>query len=133
VTKPAPDGRLTVYYDASCPICATEMHALAARDADGRFTLVDCSQAGFAPTAEGPSRDDMMRRIHARDANGQWLRGIDVFAAVYGIAGYRRVAALLGARPLRPLLDRAYGWVADHRYLLSRFGLPRVLGRVLRR
>ena len=33
---------LTVFYDASCPLCASEMHALAARDREARLVLVDC-------------------------------------------------------------------------------------------
>jgi predicted DCC family thiol-disulfide oxidoreductase YuxK len=120
---------LTVYYDASCPLCRTEMETLKARDCDDRLRLVDCSAAAFDArtfAAQGVTRTMMMERIHAHDVAGRWLVGLDVFAVVYGAAGFPRLARLYGSRRLRPLLDRAYPWIATHRYALSRFGLPRL-------
>jgi predicted DCC family thiol-disulfide oxidoreductase YuxK len=127
-------GRLEVYFDRSCPLCTTEMDALAARDAGARLTMVDCSAAGFAVDApDAPSRDALMRRIHARDETGRWLRGIDVFVAVYRAAGLERTARVLDAPLLRPWLDRLYGHVADHRRLLAALGVHRALGWLLGR
>jgi predicted DCC family thiol-disulfide oxidoreductase YuxK len=125
----APHYPLTVYYDASCPLCRAEMETLKARDDGDRLQLVDCSAAAFdAATcaAQGVTRSMMLERIHARDAAGRWRSGLDVFAAVYGAAGFPRLARLYGSRRLRPLFDRAYPWIAAHRYALSRFGLPRL-------
>ena len=68
----------------------------------------------------------MMARIHARDAAGRWLRGIDVFAAVYRAAGLRRLARLYASRRLRPLFDRLYPWIADNRHYAVGLGLPRL-------
>ena len=119
---------LTVYYDASCPLCRAEMETLKARDCDDRLRLVDCSAAAFdarATAAQGVTRTMMMERIHARDVAGRWLVGLDVFAAVYGAAGLHGLARIYGSRRLRPLLDCAYPWIAAHRYALSRLGLPR--------
>ena len=127
---------LTVYYDASCPLCRAEMETLKARDGDDRLRLVDCSAAAFDATtcaAQGVTRTMMMERIHARDASGRWLVGLDVFAAVYGAAGFPRFARIYASRWLRPLLDRAYPWIATHRYALSRFGLPRLFDLFARR
>jgi predicted DCC family thiol-disulfide oxidoreductase YuxK len=120
---------LTVYYDASCPLCRSEMETLKARDAGDVLRLVDCSASAFddaACAAEGVTRPMMMARIHARDADGRWLRGVDVFALVYRAAGFTALARLYGSRLLRPLFDRLYPWIADHRYLLTRCGLPRL-------
>jgi len=123
------DYPLTVYYDASCPLCRTEIATMKARDAQDRLALVDCSPVDFsddACTLQGVTRDELMARIHARDAAGRWLRGIDVFAAVYRAAGLTWIARVYELRWLRPLLDRAYPWVADHRQALSRLGLARM-------
>lgn len=117
---------LTVFYDASCPLCASEMHALKARDCRGNIALVDCSASEFSDEglrAEGITRARLMSRIHARDAHGRWLVGLDCFEAVYRAAGVERAARVWGDRRLRPLFDRVYPWIADHRQALSRLGL----------
>ncbi|HTP99073.1 MAG TPA: DUF393 domain-containing protein [Casimicrobiaceae bacterium] len=124
---------LTVYYDASCPLCRAETEALKARDAGDALRLVDCSCADFEGPVDGVTRERMMARIHARDSAGRWIRGMDVFAAVYAAAGLRLLARLFASRALRPLFDRLYPWVADHRRELSRFGLPRPFRLVGRR
>jgi predicted DCC family thiol-disulfide oxidoreductase YuxK len=117
---------LTVYYDASCPMCAGEMHSLKDLDAHGRIVLVDCSAPGFrddALQADGISREAPMRLIHARDANGRWLIGIDCFEAVYRAAGLGRAARVWGSPRLRRALVAIYPWIARHRQLLSRLGI----------
>ena len=123
---------LTIYYDASCPLCAREMHALKARDAGGRFTLTDCSAADFDERTcarDGITRDMMMACLHARDASGQWWSGLDVFEAAYRAAGLHLVARVIGSRRLRPILQRMYPWIAANRYALSRLGMARIFGR----
>ena len=118
---------LTIYYDASCPLCAGEMHALKTHDREDRLLLVDCSAPEFVTPHDGNgvTRAMMMARIHARDATGLWWSGIDVFEAAYRAAGFTRCARIYGSRFLRPLLDRVYPWIADHRQRLSRLGLDR--------
>lgn len=118
---------ITVYYDASCRLCSAEIEAMKSRDAGDRLRLADCSAEAFV-APEGVSREELMSRIHARDANGTWLRGIDVFAEVYEAAGFRRLARIYRSRALRPLLDRAYPWIADNRQALSKLGLARMFG-----
>jgi len=125
-------GPIEVFYDGSCPICTTEMKALARRDGGVRLALTDCSPEGFrVAAADAPARAVLMHRIHARDAEGRWLRGIDVFVAAYDAAGFHRTARVLASPCLRPLLDRLYGVIADHRRPLAARRLHRLLARVL--
>jgi len=125
-------GPLEVFYDGSCPICTTEMKALARRDGGVRLALTDCSPTGFAADApDAPTRAELMHRIHARDAQGRWLRGVDVFVAAYDAAGFHRTARVLATPRLRPLLDRLYGVVADHRRPLAALRVHRLLARIL--
>lgn len=127
---------LTVYYDQSCPLCATEMHVIRELDWRGRLKLVDCSAPEFDDRAladEGVTREAMMTRLHARDPEGRWLTGLDAFEAVYASAGLQGMARFWGDRRLRPVLDRIYPVMARYRQPLSRLGLHRLVGAVLAR
>jgi len=125
---------LTVYYDRSCPLCATEMEVLESLDWRGRLKLVDCSAADFddsGPAKEGVTRAAMMTKLHARDPEGRWLVALDAFEAVYASAGLAGAARLWAHPTLRPVLDRIYPWIARNRQRLSKLGLHRLVGALL--
>lgn len=127
---------LTVYFDGSCPLCTAEVSALKVHDRDDALQLVDCASPGFTDhhlQAAGIANADLLRMIHARDGDGRWLKGVDVFVAMYRIAGLHAIARLWAHPWLRPLWDRAYPWIARHRMALSRLGLERVYGWLVRR
>jgi predicted DCC family thiol-disulfide oxidoreductase YuxK len=120
---------ITVFYDHSCPMCRSEMLAMKSRDHSNGMVLADCSAPEFDEAAyakEGVKRADMMRLIHAKDAKGKWLIGVDVFVVVYALAGYRLMSAVWASRLLRPFLTRLYPWVADNRMWLSKFGVSKL-------
>lgn len=122
---------LVIYYDASCPLCREEMHALKAHDGEHRLALVDASAPGFTdPELANANigQDALMRLIHARDAAGQWFIGVPVFEQAFGAVGLHQVAALWGHPRLRPLWDRLYPWLARFRGPLSCIGLNRAYG-----
>ena len=126
---------LRIWYDRRCGLCRREMHALAEFDVRGRLQLVDCSAPGFEDPelrAAGVSTAEAMRIIHARDADGRWLRGVDVFVAAYAGMGVTRMARVFAHPRLRPLWDRLYPWIADHRNGLSRLGLTAPYGWLVR-
>jgi predicted DCC family thiol-disulfide oxidoreductase YuxK len=125
---------LTVFYDASCPMCASEMHALKARDVNGELELVDCSGADFDETVLAGTcirRQDLMTMIHARDAHGRWFVGVDVFELAYRLAGLNAIAGIWASPMLRPILVRLYPWIAKHRRWLSRVRLHKLVRLLL--
>ena len=127
---------LRIYFDNSCPLCRTEMFSLKQYDIKQRLELVDCSPAGFTDEfAEkaGYHRPQMMRLIHAMDANGQWLIGVPVFEAAYGATGIAGMEKMWANKWLRPLWNRLYPWVADNRMFLSKLGFTRLFGWMVKR
>ena len=126
---------LTLYVDDACALCHSEMVGLSARDANACLRVVDASVPGYAgDEATRAARLDqatLLHRLHARDANGQWLVGIPVFAAAYEAAGIHWMAKLLRIRVVRPLWNVGYAFVADHRWLLVKLGAPRLLAALL--
>lgn len=134
MNPPAIRYPLTVFYDASCPMCAGEMQALKNLDHE-RLALVDCSALDFDETVlagVGITRADLMARIHARDAHGRWLVALDALEAAYRAVGLERAADFWGARRFRPLLDPVYRWVARRRQVLSRLGISALARRFAR-
>jgi predicted DCC family thiol-disulfide oxidoreductase YuxK len=116
---------LTIYYDSACPICSTEMGTLMSLDVDHRLVLFDGAGGALdaACIEAGLSSQQLLAIIHARDADGRWIEGIDVFVAAYRAAGLSALASLFADRRLRPIWDRVYPWIARNRYRLSRLGL----------
>jgi hypothetical protein len=70
----------------------------------------------------------LMRRLHARDDDGVWRIGVPAFAAAYAAIDALPVARFFDHPGRRPFLDRAYGWLADHRQGFSRLGLNGLFG-----
>ncbi len=127
---------LRIYYDAQCPLCTRELHALVRHDVRGRLQLVDCSGGDFDdPDASRAGLDAglLMRRIHAIDATGRWCTGVTVFEAAYRAVGMDTMARTWAHPWLRPLWDRIYPWIADHRMLLSGLHLDGAFGWLVER
>jgi predicted DCC family thiol-disulfide oxidoreductase YuxK len=118
---------LTVYFDASCRLCNSEMQAIKIHDTEQRLILADCSAIDFddAPfRADGITREAMMECLHVLDSNGRWIKGVDAFELLYQTVGMTALAYLWGGKLTRPLADRIYPWVARHRQLISCTGIP---------
>jgi len=71
-------------------------------------------------------RTAMMSLIHACDARGQWLNGVDVFIAMYAAANLGWVSRMLAHRWIKPYAARIYPWIVRNRHLLAASGLHRL-------
>jgi predicted DCC family thiol-disulfide oxidoreductase YuxK len=120
---------LTIYYDASCRLCNSEMENIKLHDHDNQLMLIDCSVLDFDDTpfhAEGITQEKMMNRLYAQDAHGNWLVGVDAFEVIYRKVGLLAIAELWGGRFTKPLAVKLYPWIVKHRYTLSKFGLAKI-------
>jgi predicted DCC family thiol-disulfide oxidoreductase YuxK len=111
---------LTIYYDASCALCNGEMSNLMLRNTEGLLAFVDASPADFVSHVPGSTRHDLMNMIHAVRADGEVVRGVEVFRLAYAAVGLGWVTAPTAWPVLRQLADRAYPWLVRNRYRIPR-------------
>ena len=127
---------LTVFFDASCALCCSEMQNIKLNDSNDQLVLVDCSAPDFDDAAyrgDGVTRDAMMRCLHAQDAQGKWLKGVAAFEVIYRAVGMTTIAKLWAHPLFRPLAERAYPLVVRHRYMISALGLHKLFNLWSRR
>ena len=123
------EGRTTVYYDGSCPICRVEIAFMNRRDRDGRIGFVDVASDAVVLPAD-LDRNAAMRRFHVRERDGTLRDGAAAFAAMWGelpaLRFLSRLAAVPGALPVlewlyrrflvvRPRLQTAARWLERRR------------------
>ncbi len=122
---------LTIYFDASCRLCNSEMQNIKVHDTQNLLLLIDCSAPDFDDTVckvNNIKRIDMMNCLHAQDTEGHWILGVEAFELIYRAVGLASIAKLWGSPLTRPWAERLYPWVVKHRYLLSKIGLPEMFG-----
>ena len=124
---------LTIYYDASCPLCNGEMSNLMLRNVDGLLAFVDASPSNFVSPLPGTSREDLMELLHARKANGEVIKGVEVFRLAYSAVGLGWVTAPTSWPILGWLADKAYPVLARNRYRIPRSVVARLFEGVIRR
>lgn len=103
-----PAWPLRLYYDGACPLCRREIDWLRRRAAPDRLELIDLQATAFEDGVLPFPHEALLARLHAQDANGRWLIGLDATRASWQAAGLHLPAALLGIRVLRPALDALY-------------------------
>jgi predicted DCC family thiol-disulfide oxidoreductase YuxK len=109
---------LTVWYNTRCPVCDAgidrQRNKLLAAVQAGEIAFRDINLEPEALSAYGVSLDDVRRRLHATNAQGQLIVGADVAVAVWRITkGEHWLATLLGNPLIRPITRFAYDRFAD--------------------
>lgn len=83
-----------VYFDGSCPLCKREIAVYKNLKSDQPIEWVDVSATD--PTLPpGLDRHELMRRFHARTADGRVVSGAEAFVHIWGqLPGWRVLAHL---------------------------------------
>ncbi len=117
----------TIYYDGSCPLCASEIRHYRRLDSDDRLDFVDVSEPG-ALLPDTLTRQQAMARFHVRSGDGRLMSGARAFAEVWKRLPKWRWAARAARIPgVIPLLEAGYAVS-----LVVRPALSRLIGRFQR-
>jgi predicted DCC family thiol-disulfide oxidoreductase YuxK len=100
---------LTVYYDGLCRVCAAEIEHYMRHPRASRVRWADITSPNFDATAEGLDPEAIHLRMHVRRADGRVHAGVDSFLAIWEtLETLPLLRAVVGFRPLRPLMDLGY-------------------------
>ncbi|UWQ93920.1 DUF393 domain-containing protein (plasmid) [Rhodobacteraceae bacterium M382] len=111
---------ITVFYDGSCPLCASEICYYKRADTDHVLNLVDVSSKRFSGD-DSVTRSDAMARFHVRLADGRQMSGARAFVELWrAIPGWRWLARLASLPGVVPLLEGLYRLFLRMRPLIVR-------------
>lgn len=114
----------TIYYDGSCPLCATEICHYRDQDAEQALAFVDVSQTGVLLPGD-LGRQQAMARFHVMSRDGRLMDGARAFAEVWAHLPKWRWAARAAALPgAMHVLEAGYS-----ASLVIRPAISRLLGR----
>lgn len=107
---------ITVCYNGACPVCRAGMthYAVIAEKHALPMGWDDINTAPELFRQYGIRFDQALRRLYAVNEQGQLLRGVDVFIAIWRrLPGYRWLGAVAGFPLIRP-----FAWFV-YEYLVS--------------
>ncbi len=113
-------AELTLLYDGLCPICSREVRWLKRLDKKQKLGFKDITEPSFNAEHYGVTYEQLMAQIHVQYADGQLIKGMPVFRALYKAVGLGWLLAPTGWPVLRVLFDLLYQLFAKHRNLLGK-------------
>lgn len=110
---------IEIFYDGGCPLCRREMAFIRRRDRQGAIQFTDIAAPQFRAETYGVTHDALMAQLHARLADGTWLRGVEVFRRLYAAIGFGPLVRLTRLPLVSQLLDVLYVRFARNRLRLT--------------
>ncbi|MEA3639263.1 MAG: DUF393 domain-containing protein [Lamprobacter sp.] len=109
--------RLTTFYDGGCPLCSREIAHYRKIDQEERIHWVDITQEADRLASAGLDLSSAMRRLHAQEADGRLLSGVDAFVAIWQrLPGWHLLAGLVTGLRLTGPLEWGYRRFAERRF-----------------
>lgn len=102
----------SLYYDGSCPLCSKEI-SLLKRLSSGDIDFIDIHQVTDVSL---PSKTDLLKRLHLRKRDGEWLTGLDATVYIWSHTRYSIFFKILRVWPIAPIADFIYVRWADKRF-----------------
>ena len=126
VVIPMPQPALTIWYNTRCPVCDAGINwqtsRLLPQLRSGIIVFRDINQEPSALESFGADVNDVRRRLHAVDAEGQLVVGADVAIAIWRMTpGEAWLAKLCGNPVMLPVTRLAYNRFADALFAWNRW------------
>ena len=122
-----PIEKLTLIYDAACPLCQAEILFLSRRNQAGLLDFVDINSERFDSTKIGISCDQALAAMYGQYGNGELIQGVTVFSEAYRRADLPFLAWIFSRKSLQTILQVAYRFFARNRHAISRLLGPTAL------
>ncbi len=110
---------LTLFYDGACPLCAREIAALKGHDVNNVISFVDINDQAQLSKYPHISYSDAQAVLHAIDAQGNILLGLDANVAAWNCVGKMAWLNVLRAPVIKVIADFFYRMFAKHRTKIS--------------
>ena len=117
--------KLTIYYDASCPLCLAEMHLLKNHNKRGLLEFV--SLQDLRPSDCDIHCDLAMQTIHARLGESLIIKGPEVFFEAYKRTDLRCINYIFSFAIVRYVYAKFYVHFAQYRHKISKVIGPTLL------
>jgi predicted DCC family thiol-disulfide oxidoreductase YuxK len=103
----------TLYYDGHCPLCSSEIQKLK-QHAHDTLLMVDIHT--LADDAGLPSKQVLLSQLHLKQANGQFLTGLDANVTAWQHTRFGFYYRWLGWPVVRSVASWVYSQWAQVRY-----------------
>ncbi len=110
---------LTLFYDSYCPLCVKEMTHLCKKDTRQQLSFEDIHQEDFASRFPDIDAEKANQILHAVNADGHLLLGLDATYAAWQAIGRGMLIAPLRWPIISVIADKCYRWFARNRYSIS--------------
>ena len=108
---------IDVFYDGKCGLCNKEITYYRRIAKDGVFNGLDIATDPTPLKAHNFSQSEALRRLHVRDAKGQWHIGADAFIIIWRQLSYWKMLAGVVALPgIRQMAKWGYNRLANYRF-----------------
>lgn len=113
--------KLTLFYDARCPLCSAEIDQLKRYDTQRQLMFEDINDKDFCGRFPHIDRRKADEILHGQLSTGEMLYGLDVTCLAWRTVGRHRWLAVLRWPVIRWPADLFYRVFARNRHKISSF------------
>jgi predicted DCC family thiol-disulfide oxidoreductase YuxK len=101
-----PDFPISIFYDGSCSVCATEIEHYLRQDHENKLIALDISTQDFDPEVYHIPLAEFMYELHVIDRSGHIYRGVEAFWAIWQTFPTSTMYGFMGTMVTAPALNQ---------------------------